>query len=302
MKNKLLPAIIFLLLLFSIDLKSQDETKPVGEIYEIITTNGDKYEGYIKKMDDKNVIIDIVKAGQLTIKRKYIKSINKVGVNTDSKSHGDFSKEYFYSESAFPVGKGNYYYSNTMLMFNHFASGIGNKLSLGINANFYGLFDASLDYTNLSISLKYSQNILDNRIVLAGGAKYHKFLKKRSNDFKYDDNIYSLFSTITMGSKSNNISIGFTYPFAKKGFAIEAKKSISMSGMVKVNKSISLMTDLILLTDNANKDILLIDLAARSRIKGIYLDYGFLTDFSRSEFEFLLPIISIKIPFSKFSN
>ena len=297
MKNKLLPAIIFLLLLFSIDLKSQDETKPVGEIYEIITTNGDKYEGYIKKMDDKNVIIDIVKAGQLTIKRKYIKSINKVKAISNGRKR--FVQQNFASKNAFPLGKGGFYYSDIMLMFNNFGLGITDNITMGANLDFLDLFEFDFSEIGYGLSLKYSYQLPIKNVIIAGGAKYsgEHILNTYSSSDNY--NSISLFGDLTFGDKYDNVTIGYKYPLTNSNKGFESLAVINLNGIFKVSKSTSLMFDCMLINPEKNEYGFIPMFGARTKIYGIYLDYGFFAVIGDSDFQTILPILSFKVPFIK---
>jgi len=294
-------AIVFFQIIFSTGLSAQNVKKTTEELYEIRTINGDKYTGYINRMDDTNIIIDIKEAGLLTLKREYIKSIEKVDPNSKNNNKNNLPQKYIYDKSAFPLGKGNFYYSNTMLMINDFAYGITNHLTAESNINFYSLFDGGFDDVGMSFSMNYSSYLIKNKLTLLGGVRYSRLFKKRYYydyyDYRrhpYKKNILALSGILTLGNKSNNLSLGFKYPFADYDDGLESVRFINFSGTVKITKYTSLMFDLLADVEDSP---LLFTINARSKVKGIYLDYGFLAFVEDSEFDFFAPLLSIKIPF-----
>ena len=300
MKQIFVFAIVFFQIIFSTGLSAQNVRKTTEELYEISTINGDKYTGYINRMDDTNIIIDIKEAGLLTLKREYIKSIKKVYPNSKN-NKTNLPQKYLYDKSAFPLGKGNFYYANTMLMINDFVYGITDHLTAESNINFYSLFDGGFEDVGMSFSMNYSSYLIKNKLTFLGGVRYSRLFKKRYYYDYYDyrihphkKNILALSGILTLGDKSNNLSLGFKYPFSKYSDGLESSKIINFSGMVKITNSTSFMFDLLAIIEDSP---LIITINARSKIKGIYLDYGFLGDVDDSGFEFFAPLLSIKIPF-----
>ncbi len=304
MKQIFVFAIIFFQIIFSTVLSAQNVKKTTEELYEISTINGDKYTGYINRMDDTNIIIDIKEAGLLTLKREYIKSIKKVYPNSKNNNETHLPQKYLYDKSAFPLGKGNFYYANTMLMINDFVYGITDHLTAESNINFYSLFDGGFEDVGMSFSMNYSSHLIKNKLTFLGGVRYSRLFRKRYYyDYNrhrryYQKNILALSGILTLGDKSNNLSLGFIYPFTDNEYGIESAKLINFSGMVKVTNSTSLMLELLA---DAEESPLIITINARSKIKGIYLDYGII-GLVDSEFDFLFPLLSIKIPFIQTSG
>ncbi len=304
MKQILVFAIVLFQIIISTGLSAQNVKKTTEELYEIRTINGDKYTGYINRMDDTNIIIDIKEAGLLTLKREYIKSIKKVYSDSKNNSENHLPQKYLYDKSAFPLGKGNFYYANTMLMINDFVYGITDHLTAESNINFYSLFDGGFEDVGMSFSMNYSSYLIKDKLTFLGGVRYSRLFRKRyyydyyRHRRYYQKNILALSGILTLGDKSNNLSLGFTYPFTDNEYGMESAKLINFSGMVKVTNSTSLMLELLA---DAEESPLIITINARSKIKGIYLDYGII-GLVDSEFDFLFPLLSIKIPFIQTSG
>jgi len=299
-------AFFIILIILSLNvLFAQDIIEPEIEYYEVETINGNIYSGEILEMNDKYLIIQIEDSETISIKRKYIKTIEKLNFEvTEEKivvEKKDFLTKYFIGENAYAIGKGNYYYTNTMILLNEIHYGLNNHLTFSGSIYLFGITGNSS--TPLNFSLHYSRPIFSENINIAGGIKYSRLLGGKNSD----SDLLMVYGIATIGNHSTNLSFSYynTIYDSNNRYSKSFESLVNVGGKLKISNSTSLMIDIILFGKRRNhvfnRNEIYAMIGARSRIKNIYLDYGIIsiTDSRGIEFdENILPMFSVKFPIS----
>lgn len=290
MKKYHLITIVGILLLFKGFVFGQGVDTESNVLYEVETLSGKIYTGVILDINNQYLSLELLEDGILKLKSSNIRRVLKLeegknnNVNEAKKRNESISfkpDKYFVLGSARHIGKGNYYLTNTMLLYNQFSYGLTHHLTL--SGSLFLFSGGGPGIEPLSASIKYSRSIFSDNINIDGGMRVSHLIGLNGYD-----NIVTFFGDLTIGSASNNFTLGFD----------ERYGSIKIGGMLKLSKSTSLIFDVFVFDSDNPFSIV----GARTKIRRVYLDYGVLFGIDGDEFELgenLIPILSVKIPFSR---
>lgn len=298
----------FIVALFSILLIFQSnisvfgqEKKHIKKTIAITTVDGNVYIGKLLKETDKTIRIKTESAGNITIKKKKIKSIdfdyiqsNKTGIKLKkSKAFRDYSYRYFLGTSGYNLKKGEGYYANTMLFYNDFNYGLSNYFSIGAGTIPLFLFNGAP--TPIWIKTKVSTPLVKNKFNVGGGAMFGTVI---GEDIDFEGIPIWLYAVGTLGSKNNNITLSVNYVYGGGGEWIPA--FFTLSGKYKISSRTFLMGDSYFSYGGYDDGFITL-LGGRTMFRGITLDYGGIIPIF-GDFDFglyIFPYLGIKLGFGK---
>ena len=217
MKTKVILTIIlaFIMMLSPNDVFSQKRSKK--KLIRVEVKDGTVLTGFIKRQNDKYLVLTSKTIGEIKVYKKNIRSIEYV---TDSKKnvlpkkkrrHIDNRAKYFTSSSAYNLKKGQGYFSNTWILFNDVNYGLTDNFSVGGGIVPSFLFGG--ESTPVWLTTKFSLPIIKNRFNVSAGLAAWTLLGG------YDDYTSALVANITatVGNPENNGSLSVYYIFNRYG-------------------------------------------------------------------------------------
>jgi len=232
--------ISFILILFSTALVHGQSAEPkVGDAITIDAKDGSKISGKVDKLTTKSIWIDSPAFGVIEFKRLNIEKmkiisgtaeLDKKGYTIDN--HG--STHYLVASSAFGLKKGEAYYENIMLFWNSVTFGITDNFSISTGGEILSLFGGQIPLIFVSPKFSFANDSYGGFSIGAS------FFSLPSQNF---DGVGLAQATYTIGSRSNNFSIGAGYGFTfEEGFSDEVIP-FNISFMTRLGKKISLVSE-----------------------------------------------------------
>jgi len=301
MKKKI---IIFLSILmffsFSNNVSGQ-EKKNLKKIIAITTVDGNIFIGKLLRETDNIIRIKTKSAGNITIKKKNIKSVDfdyVAGSETTNKSkntkgYRDYPSRYFLGTSSYNLRKGEGYYANTWIFFNEFNYGITDYFSAGIGVIPLFLFNG--EATPVWLKTKLSYPIIKDKFNISGGVMAGSVI---GNDIDVTIPFW-FYGGATYGNRNNNITISLNYGYVEGEFS---PAMCTVSGKYKVSRRTFLMTDNYFILDSDVDFATLSMVGARTMFKGLTLDYGGIIPLASEIIEsglYIYPYLGIKIGVGK---
>lgn len=286
--NKLMLLIFFLLMTFnSFSQAGQDSVS-----YYIETVDGNTFTGMLVAEDDQKVVLKTQVLGEITVLKTNIKKMELI--NPMKMKEGQYwfdnpqATRYFYSPNGYGLKAGEGYYQNIWVLFNSFAVGVTDNISIGagmIPLFFFG------ESTPMWITPKFSIPVKSDKFNFGGGALIGTVLGEENAGFGI------LYGLVTSGSKDNNVTFGMGYGYAGGDWA--KSPMLNFNGMFRIGARGYFITENYFI-NAADANVLLISLGGRQIIKNAGLDYGLLLPFSSEMDQFIaIPWLGITIPFGK---
>ena len=215
-----------------------------GMLVEVETKDGMNILGTVEKVEDGTITLSHENYGEMSLATKRIKSIEHI--RKDQMKGGDYwheNKNYsrnFYAPTGMGLKKGDGYYQNIELVWNHFAYAFSDYFTLGFDfevasilarfndADFGGFFPI------MGITPKFSFPVNDKFHVGAGAL--FVIIPFDGTEF------FSLPYVVgTFGNKDKNFTIGYGVPLANE---LDSFISVIMvSGQTRVSRSIALVSE-----------------------------------------------------------
>ena len=235
MKTKIICCIsIFVsLLFFNIKLVAQDVVDTTVTQYIIETYSGGQFVGVLLKEDDKEVLIETKDRGKVTIPKFEVKVIRvlkpgELNVKGDYLPEEVFSTRYFITTNGLPIKKGeNYVLWNLYGPEIHF--GVGKNIGLGLMTSWIGMPVIGSAKYSIKVSEKFNLGL--GTLLGTGSWAAPDFL------------LALPYGVLTYGDRRNNINFSGGYGVVSYGGVPEGKALISIAGMKKVGKKVSLVFD-----------------------------------------------------------
>lgn len=202
--------------------------------YSVVVKNdGTEYMGVILKQDAREVLIDTKNLGEIIIPKHEIREIKELGDKSIS-STGNyipsevFSTRYFITTNALPIDKGESY-AQWNLYGPDFQWGIGKNLGVGVMTSWLGVpIIGSVKY-----SFKFTERVRGGVGTLLGTGSYAA-----------PELLIALpFGVLTIGDNRNNINFSAGYGAVWYDGDAGSNMLISVAGMTKINKTVSLVFD-----------------------------------------------------------
>jgi len=170
----------------------------------IETTDGNQYIGQILDRNPESIRLATEQVGEINIRVDDIKKIELVRrelmVGKEYWFANPQSTRYFWSPNGYGLKKGEGYYQNVWILFNQFAYGITDNISLG--AGFIPAFLFSGSPTPVWLTPKISIPVVRNKFNLGGGALLGTIIGEEGTDFGLS------YGTTTFGSPGQECNPG----------------------------------------------------------------------------------------------
>lgn len=232
-------ALLILTSLCSLTVKSQSE----GDYCIVRTYDGNVFQGKILSNREDSLVINEYNIGKLSLDQNFIKSVKVVTSKKYSANelnlHSSVSSKYVLSPSAFPLKKGEAYYNNTMLLFNHFSYGITDQLGVGFSA--VPLFLVDEDPSLYAFSVKYSTTIAKDlrwSIGAIGGNFFQEAFYGNE-----DESALLANTNLTYGNPRNNISVGYSSNLNASGRVYTVSFSLKLTNKFSLGSENYLIRD-----------------------------------------------------------
>ncbi|HEB62696.1 MAG TPA: hypothetical protein ENI82_06060 [Bacteroidetes bacterium] len=266
----------------------------------VTTTDGNIYIGKLLKETKKIIRIKTESAGNLTIKKKKIKSIDfdyipgsDIAADHESKKgYKDYPSRYFMGTSGYNLKKGEGYYANIGIFFNEFNYGITDYFSAGIGVVPLFLFAGAP--SPVWLKTKFSYPVVKNKFNISGGIMAGTIV-----GYDVDFVVPVMFYAAgTYGSRDNNITLSLNYGY----FDAEFSPAIfTVGGKYKITRRTFIMSDNYFILGPDIDFGLISTIGARTLFKGLSLDYGATIPIGQGLDAglFILPYLGIKVGVGK---
>ena len=266
------------------------EQEKDSTLTHIETVEGNEFFGKIIEEDDLSIKLMSNTYGEVTIQKKDIKKRETIVANRIKEGKFWFpnpqSSRYFWAPNGYGLKKGEGYYQNIYVFWNHFSAGITDHFSLGVTVIPMFMFDGAP--TPFMVAPKVSIPIKKDQFNIGIGALLGTILFEESNKYGL------LYGTSTIGTRDNNVSFGISYGFSGNNWS--KSPVYNFSGMKRItNRGYFISENYIF----PHGDVLM-SFGGRNVWKRISMDYIFLVPLSSdSNSTLIFPIIGIVIPFGK---
>lgn len=239
MKTIIIGGILILatVLFFNNKLVAQDVTDTtivqISNTFLIETYNGGQFVGEIIKQDEKEVIINTKDRGQIAIPKYEVKIIRQLkagelNVKGDYLPEEVFSTRYFITTNGLPIKKGENY-----VLWNIYGPemqfGVGKNIGVGIMTSWIGM--PVIGSAKFSINVSEKLNLGLGTLLGTGS-------------WAAPDFVLALpYGVLTYGDRRNNINFSGGYGYVAYDTEGGGKALISIAGMKKVGKKVSLVFD-----------------------------------------------------------
>jgi len=295
MKTKLMIGLIACLscLLMLLEVLSAQPANDTTTFYRIETTDGNEFFGSMITQNNDSVVLKTSNYGELPLRKIYIRKISKLQPTVYRM--GKYwpenlqSGRYFWVPSGHGLKAGEGYYQNVWVMFNQFAVGVTDWLSLG--GGMVPLFLFPETETPVWFSPKISIPVSRDKFSLGAGALVGTMIGGGNSGFGI---VYGL---STIGDRSNNITVGVGYGYSQGDF--NDKPTLSLSFMIRTGPKGYIVSENYYI-GMGDDPITLLSFGGRSMIKKVGLDYGLVIPISIDMEEFFaIPWLGFTVPFGK---
>ena len=292
MKNITLRIICMALFLLIIQNYCEAQDNSGSKVFLLETKDGNGYTGVVLASDTARVIFKEDKLGEITILRNEIKRMEPV--DAEKIKNGKYwfgnpqSTRYFFSPNGYGLKKGEGYYQNVWVLFNSFAVGLTDYLSVGGGLVPAFLFAGSP--TPAWITAKVSLPVVKDKFNLGAGVLAGTVLGEPDTGFGI------FYGIATAGSKDVNASLGLGYGFA--GGSVSKSPMVNLCGMCRISQRGYLVTENYLFS-NSNSTTVILSFGGRTIIKNAGLDYGIVLPVSTETGMYGIPWLGITIPFGR---
>lgn len=287
MKKKIFLILVF----FSFGFLLKAQTISDTTLVQIETTDGNEFIGTILSENADNLVLKTDNFGEITIQIKNIKSRSDIAVQQIKDGKLWFanpqSTRYFWSPNSFGLKKGEGYYQNIWVLWNQFAYGVTNNLSIG--GGIIPLFLFAGTPTPVFATAKFSIPVVKNKFNLGAGAIVGTALGES------DTGVGMIYGLSTFGNPDKNVTVGLGYGFAGGDWA--SSPTVNINGMFRVSGRGYFITENYIIS-GAGETVVMLSLGGRSIIKKAALDYGlFIPFYSDMDTFIALPWLGFTIPF-----
>ncbi len=291
MKKHLFFLLMFLFNFSVIFLYGQIQSDSV-ELYSIETMDGNQYIGQILERNSEFIRLKTEQLGEINIRVNDIKKIELIRrelmVGTEYWFENPQATRYFWSPNGYGLKKGEGYYQNVWILFNQFAYGITNNISLG--AGFIPLFLFAGAPTPVWITPKISIPVSKDKFNLGAGALLGTVIGEENANYGI------IYGITTFGSRDKNVSFGLGYGLVNGELA--NSPAVNVSTMIRTGKRGYFLSENYIFP--GENTLVLISIGGRSIIQKVGIDYGLIVPFAESMDTFgALPWLGISIPFGQ---
>lgn len=259
-------------------------------LVSIETNDGNEFIGEIVKEDEATVTLKTKNLGEVSIFKKDI--VSQLEVKAEQMKDDKFwfpnpqSTRYFWSPNGYGLKKGEGYYQNIWILWNQFAYGITENISVG--AGVVPLFLFAGAPTPIFGTVKFSIPLENEKVNLGGGAIFGTVVGENEGGLGL---VYGL---STFGSSNNNVTVGLGYGFAGGEWA--SSPVINLNGMFRVTSRGYFITENYFVSAGGDS-VFVTMLGGRWIIKRAALDYGLVIPLGDIGTFVAIPWLGFTIPF-----
>lgn len=263
-------------------------------IYTVQTKDGNEFFGNIVVENDEYIILKTENFGELTIKRKIIRSIRVLSrqkiVNGRAWFDNPYGSRYLAGTSGYGLRKGEGSFDNGWILFNQVSYGLSDHFSLGAGFAPLLIFDGPFPWW---ITPKFSIPLKKDRLNLAIGGLYGRAF----SDYEFDNSRFgAVYSQITLGSRDANLTLGIGLGFSDGNWS--NKPLISLNGMIRLSPRIALVGECYIVSSEYDYDSFgLLGTGVRFMGRHIAVDLAMLTAAFPDDGVYPLPWIGMHVPF-----
>lgn len=270
-----------------------NKTEVADSLIRVVMLDGNEFVGQIVDIDDEKVVLKSESLGQITLHRKYIRSINRVDSHEGEGAIAGYiaihTTRYLFAASAYGLEKGESYYQNILVFYNQYNIGITDRFSLSVGVIPFFLIAGAA--TPVGVTPKYSIPLVKNKVNLSVGVLIGGVIGERNSLIALPH------ITASFGSREKNVSIGAGYVYADG--QIQPFPQINFSGVIRISRGLFLMTENYVISDGTDFAGISI-IGAKSLLSKSALSYGLgIPFYSYYDEVIAIPWIGLTIPFSK---
>jgi len=237
MRTKIFILSILCLLISTINLDAQREKNRPGDYLQVEMADGSVYKGDFVSESDTQLVLDVLGVGETKIERRFIKKIEKMDERFRSNGDGftyenPLYSQYYVSQSALSLRKGEAYYQNIELFVNTFAYGITDNFTLSGGFETISIFVG--EFPGLYISPKYTFGNTESILNFGIGANLATY--------QFDEIFGSTYGMMTIGNTNDNLTLGVGFGFFGDNF--EETPVFNVSGMTRFGQKIGMVADI----------------------------------------------------------
>ena len=260
-------------------------------LVNIITKDGNEYIGEIIDEDEQTIHLKTFNIGIITIEKNTIRKRETL-VDPKKLKGKEFwfdnpqATRYFFSANGYGLKKGEAYYQNVWVLFNQFAYGITDNISIG--GGIVPLFLFAGTSTPVWITPKVSIPIIENSFNIGLGALAGTLIGETDSGFGL------LYGSTTFGTRDRNLSLGLGYGYSSGNFA--DLPTISLSAMIRTGPKGYFITENYFISSGGS-NLGILSFGGRRMIKRMSIDYGGFIPLETGENFIILPWLGFTIPF-----
>ena len=223
MNNLILKTILLSLLVFLFS-NVFSQTKTVL----VTMNNGEEYKGVIVEKD-KDVLLLKTVNGEIKLIASNVRSIEDYNYDGKFAFENPHDTRYFFGPSGIPIGKGEGYYQNILVVGNFVNYGITKNISIGGGLEFISTVNGRpIWFITPKVGFEISKNInIGGGIIMAG--------------FAAEGSISLAYGVFTLGHSETNLTLGLGYGLVDG--ELSKYPAIMISGTYRVSNSIALLTE-----------------------------------------------------------
>ncbi|WP_218089757.1 hypothetical protein [Rhodohalobacter halophilus] len=207
------------------------------EWYRVESIEGNVFFGYLISENDQSVVLNVESVGEVTILRENIRSMTQIDseriINGSYYYENPQATRYFFAPNALGLPKGRGYYQNTWIFFNNVNYGISDNFSLG--GGIVPLFLFGVSSTPVWILPKVTFPVANEKLHLGAGAMIGGLIGTVT------ESLGLFYGVGTLGDRDKNLTVGIGYGYA--GEEVSSTPLINISGMIRVNRRLYLLTE-----------------------------------------------------------
>lgn len=282
-------ALVFILLSSGSALcQSQDTTTFV----RIETSDGNEYVGKVVEVTPNYIRFETQNIGVITIRTTDIRDVEAVNVAQIKDNEYWFNNpqdtRYLWAPNGYGLKKGEGYYQNIWVLFNHVSVGVTDNFSLGAGVIPLFLLDGAA--SPVWFTPKFSIPLKENKVNVGVGGLFGTVAGIEETGFGI------VFSHLTLGPRDRNVSFGMGYGYAGGDWA--QLPTVSIAANIRTGPRGYIMSENYYISAGDGGGALM-SFAGRRLFKKTSLDYGLILPLGSGGLLIAIPWLGVTIPFSK---
>lgn len=268
------------------------QTQDTTTLVRIETRDGNEYVGKIVEVTLDHIRLETQSLGMITISKNDIVNVEAVSVTQIKDNVYWFDNpqatRYLWGPNGYGLKKGEGYYQNIWVLFNHFSVGVTDNFSLG--GGVIPLFMFAGAATPVWITPKFSIPVTENKLNVGVGGLFGTVAGLEETGFGL------AFGHLTLGPRDRNVTFGMGYGYAGGDWA--NRPTLSIASSIRTGPRGYFMTENYYISTGDTGGGLL-SFAGRRLYKKTALDYGLILPLGTGGVLIAVPWLGLTIPFGK---